>query len=637
MARRILDLKTNFLAGEITGEAFVRSDIQGYANGCETLSNWLIRPVGPVRSRPGTLYKQDIGEDAPIAPFVFDDDQIYFLAFMNTQVKIYDEDGTLVTTLASTPWTTAQLDKISWTHSGDTMFVYHEDVPTQIITRTGASTFTFAAISFETNDGDTIRYQPYYKFAAAAVTLTPSATTGSINLTASAAVFTADYVDTIVRYKGNEVLITAFTSTTVLVGTVRVTLAATTAAQDWDEQEYSAVRGYAAAGVLHAGRHWMAGSKGRPAGVNASNVGAFYKFDLGSSAKDDALQEDIDSDSVSNIRRIVSGDHLIFLTDLAAFFVPSDEENPITPETFSFKRIAGSSGTLRIRPVAYDNALMYAQKGGRAIGELGQISARRYAWKEVTTLWDHLINTPVDFDVLNVSDETNAKYAFAVMTDGTMAVCLSNRDENVLGWLPWTTDGSYLRVCVANEHVMFLVKRTIGEVDKYYLEKMDFDTTVDCAIASTSGTATATWTGLSHLEGETVHGVNDTSYHGSAVVASGTAVFDSGDTAITMGLDFTPTIKTLRVERAVAEGTIMGEMKRVIETLVASYDSVLYSVGGRELVMRNVTDDLSLAPSRETGFHRFILLGWDRDGQVTITRGVPIRTTIAGLQIKVAF
>jgi hypothetical protein len=61
--------------------------------------------------------------------------------------------------------------------------------------------------------------QPYWVFRDD-LTMTPSALTGTITLTASAAFWTADYVGERVRYGNREILITAITNATVAVGTV---------------------------------------------------------------------------------------------------------------------------------------------------------------------------------------------------------------------------------------------------------------------------------------------------------------------------------------------------------------------------------------------------------------------------------
>lgn len=78
--------------------------------------------------------------------------------------------------------------------------------------------WVFQTFKFDPAPGGELA-QPYWAFEPN-TTITPSALTGSITVTASTAVFSADYVGVRIRYNYREILITAFTSSTVVTGTV---------------------------------------------------------------------------------------------------------------------------------------------------------------------------------------------------------------------------------------------------------------------------------------------------------------------------------------------------------------------------------------------------------------------------------
>jgi hypothetical protein len=83
---------------------------------------------------------------------------------------------------------------------------------------TSASSWSLSAFSFAAAPGGELA-QPYWSFVQG-ITLQPSALTGAITLTASQAVFTTQYVGQRVRYANREVLITSFTSSVLVSGTV---------------------------------------------------------------------------------------------------------------------------------------------------------------------------------------------------------------------------------------------------------------------------------------------------------------------------------------------------------------------------------------------------------------------------------
>jgi arginine/lysine/ornithine decarboxylase len=68
------------------------------------------------------------------------------------------------------------------------------------------------------------------------VTLTPSATSGAIAITASADVFAAGHVGIRLRLDGKEVIVTAVSSPTQAQATTREALASAAATREWEEQ-----------------------------------------------------------------------------------------------------------------------------------------------------------------------------------------------------------------------------------------------------------------------------------------------------------------------------------------------------------------------------------------------------------------
>ena len=101
---------------------------------------------------------------------------------------------------------------------------------------------------------------------------------------------TDDHEGIRVRYKGKEVLTTTKASTTVMAGTVKETLASTTADQDWDEQAFSAEQKYPSAVVFHEDRLWFAGTPSTPNAIWASQTSDYDNFDIADGSASDSIQ-----------------------------------------------------------------------------------------------------------------------------------------------------------------------------------------------------------------------------------------------------------------------------------------------------------------------------------------------------------
>lgn len=178
---------TNFTAGELTPLLEARVDLAQYANGCRTVSNFLIHPQGGVYRRGGTEYIAGVKTNSKkvrLVPFEFSVSQAYVLEFGENYIRFYANQAQVVSgspsaaVEVSTTYTEGELFDLQFAQSADILYITHPDHAPAQLTRTAATTFTLSDVAFE--DG------PYLDENVETTTLTPSATTGSITITASA-------------------------------------------------------------------------------------------------------------------------------------------------------------------------------------------------------------------------------------------------------------------------------------------------------------------------------------------------------------------------------------------------------------------------------------------------------------------
>ena len=71
---RVTQIKTNWTAGELAKDLFGRVDITKYANGAETLENFIVQPHGGITRRPGTRFVKEVKTSSAktrLVPFEF--------------------------------------------------------------------------------------------------------------------------------------------------------------------------------------------------------------------------------------------------------------------------------------------------------------------------------------------------------------------------------------------------------------------------------------------------------------------------------------------------------------------------------------------------------------------------------------
>ena len=719
-------IQTNFSGGALDPLMKGRPDTKMYANGAEVIENWMQLVQGGLRRRWGKKKLSDILAAKRLLPFVFNKDQKYIIALGNTTLDVYDTDdgSTVQTQITGCPWTSAQLNEIRFAQRGDTMILAHEDFRMQVITRTGASSFTRADWEWATHSTDWPIYSPQYKFAANTTTIQASATSGNITLTTSAAHWTADHVGCMAAISGRQCEITGLTSSTVVSATVKqklyegqditvqdasefeigeictqadsnaegeivsisgnvirvanrknalfinntttvggtsgaessttgVTTLSPQATTDWTECAISKAQGWARSVTFHGQRLWFGGSKNLPSHLFSSKVGDFYNFDVGTALDDESIQASIAADKVNTINHVISAGTLQVYTDQGEFYCPESQDNPLSPTSFNIRQ-QSPYGSSDVSPMVFDRATIFVQNIGSAV--------REFLWEEINGGYtsnaislgsNHLIDTDgiVDAAVLYGMKNRPEQYVFFVNADGTVVVYHAVRVEQISSWVKWSTDGLVKGVVAVLDEVFFYVERTVNGSTVHSLEKLDDTFTLDMAESSAeSASETSTFTGLTDWAEQEVsvvaaHSkVAESDYRKNAYDLGKFTVDASGNLDISpykahsvhVGFAYPKAqIKTLPIEIEMPNGSTFNLPKR-ISAVDVNMDSTLgMEVDGTALILRNVNDDMSLAPVAKTGHERFYMLGWTQEGQVTIDADSSLDATILSLSMEV--
>ena len=194
---RFVDIQSNFSTGELDPLVRARIDLAQYNNALAKATNIVIQPQGGLRRRPGSKYITELSSAAAdgvrLVPFEFNVNDSYMLCFTNNRMHVI-KDGIQITNIngsgnpyLTTTITSAMLSSIVWTQSADTMIIVQEDLQPQLLVRGATdSSWTISAISFDSIPKYAFDLQVFEPKA----TLTPSAVSGNITVTASA--YTSD-------------------------------------------------------------------------------------------------------------------------------------------------------------------------------------------------------------------------------------------------------------------------------------------------------------------------------------------------------------------------------------------------------------------------------------------------------------
>lgn len=504
MPRKIRQVFTNFSAGELNPLLNARTDAKAYFEGAKQCRNWYLLDEGGLMRRPATEYKATLPAAARLAPFIFSNDEIAIFALSNGRLDVYDSDGVAIQTniTSGVNWTTSQIFEINLAQFGDTVFATHRDNPILQIKRTSSTTFTVSAFAFELDEdvglhGAFKTHAPFYKYADSSVTVTLSTSATGIGrtITASSPIWTSDYVGHYIRVDEAQIYITAFNSTTELVGTVIETISGGFGPHaNWEEEIISTVRGYPQAVSFHDNRLWFGGVRDKPSAILASRIGEYFNFDLGTGLADEAINVAIAGDRVNEVRHLFSSRNLQIFTDGAEYFVPTPADTQaITPSNITFLRQT-PYGCNRANPIPFDGATLFSQKNGKTIREyVFNDIEQAYKSTSVSILSSQLIDSPKQNSLLTGNNERAEQFAFFLNNGstegGNIAVFHSIRDEKVAGWTLWKTKtgDEFYSITAANENLFVTTKRVLPSGTVYLLEKFaDTDAiTLDCSTTTT--------------------------------------------------------------------------------------------------------------------------------------------------------
>ena len=597
--------KSNFTAGELSPDMLGRPDTRAYANGAGLLRNVFIQSTGGLTRRPGLRHIATLPGPARLIGFEFNTEQTYLLVLSHARLQVFMGDAE-VTSLAA-PWTEAMLPQLAHTQSADTLLICHPDLAPLRITRSSHSSWTIGNWPFTE--------VPTYRFAALDISLTPSAVTGSITITASAPVFSAEHAHTRLRIGGQRVDIAAVLSTTQVSGRVLDTLPGTTATFDWEEGALSTLRGWPVCVCFHQDRLVIGGSRDLPNRLWLSRTGDLYNFSTGTGLDDEAISFGLMSDQVNAIRGVFSGRNLQVFTSGGEWMVSGD---PLTPSSIQLTRQTriGSPVARLVQPVDVDGSTIFAARSGRGIYEFTYTDIQQaYQANDLALVAAHLMHTPI-----SLAYDQLRRLLHVAMEDGSLATLTLYRTEQVLAWSGQQTNGMFRALADIEGTIWAVVERA----GRQRLERFDDTLALDAALTGSMANAAAAWSGLAHLEGQEVGVLADGAPVQDKLVNAGTITLDEPAHRVQIGLRFSHVIEPLPVDLGGAMGMRATPLRlisitfRLLNTASLAVD---LGRGPQSLPFRRFdTALLDAPPVLFTGDARLRALGWRRDATQPLWR-----------------
>lgn len=657
---RFVTMQTNFTSGELDPLLRARIDLKAtYNNALEKATNVVCQPQGGITRRSGTRFllalpntsTESAGNGSRLVPFEFSTNDSYMLCFTHNRMYVF-KNGALVTNINASgndylalTLPASALNEMCWTQSADTLIVVQEDIaPIKIVRGASDATWTASTLTFDS--------VPKYAFTLTSTnpagTITPSAVSGKVTITASSAVFNSGHVGQYINANPQgRAKIIEFVSTTVVNVVTEFPFFSTSAIANgnWSletgyEAVWSSTKGYPRTVTFHQGRLFFGGSKSRPSTVWGSKVGLFFDFEATEGFDDDAVEATLDTNTYNAITDIISTKDLQVFTTGGEFFVPQQGLEPITPSAF-FMSAAGRSGSKPgVRVQQLESGVLFIHRQGKMLSEVAYNDTQlTYVTSKISLLSGHLLKGPKRMALRRAINTDENDLLFIVnATDGTMAAYSLIRSQNVIAPTEFiTAGGEFLEVGIDIDDIYSIVKRTIDGTVQYYVEKFEHDLLTDCAI---TGGAVSSIT-ASHLALKEVNLLLDGLVQANRTVASdGTVTMPRPSTSsYEVGLPISVEARTMPIEISLQSGPRIGFKKRVVEVNAMVLETQHMKINGIEVPFRTFdTMGVLDADIPEFTGTKVVhgILGYSNEAKITVTQSYPLKLTLLGMEYKVA-
>lgn len=628
-----LRLPQNSFANGILVEDRLRGryDLKQYLAGARELHNVNSHPQGGVYRRPGSIYMDDYtskGTKFKIVPFDYSDSIAYLLVFYAGFIDVW-RDNVLVHTITATAITDTILTQMDYVQRANVLIMVHDILaPTQLSRGANDTTWTLGSITFDS--------LPLFAFTPVvttpAGTVTPSAVSGNIKLTSSSSNFSAADVGGYVTGNGGEARITGFVSSSVVNARVTLNFVDDTAiaSGSWSKESgyeatWSSGKGYPRSVIYSNDSLIFGGTRVLPDVFWKSAIGRYFTFDDTQAKSDGALTSNIRSNNINDIRFMVDGNDLLFLTSKGEFYVDGD----LTPDLeFKIRKQEARGVRQYIKPVFVDGAPVYIDARADVLRELtySDVDAK-YSSTNLTLFCPGLLVDPKHLAHQQPQGQRDNDYVWIINGDGSWVVFNTLRKQDINGFTTGKSREDKMLYCENLNGVLYaMFERSINGETRYYLERFDSSVRMDCCKVY-SGEDTNSIDGLDHLEGENVKIVTNGFIYGPDTVdETGEIELNGNYGDIVVGLPFTVRVKTLPPPANLPDGTAVGQIRRMVSVNLGLTETGEFTVNDQPVRTRRFGNPIFDAPAAVLDGRKLVSLrgGYNRDPIIEIVQEEPL-------------
>lgn len=435
----------------------------------------------------------------------------------------------------------------------------------------------------------------------------------------------------------------------------------------WAFSEFSSVYGWPTSIAFFKER--LTYTRGKQ--VFHSTVGAFTNFarrDAGSVTSETAMALSLSADKLDNIRWLAQSRTLVIGSARAELSLGEQTTQQVYSATNVQNVPQTEYGSRLLRPLRVGESVLFVERAGHRIRDMKfDFTIDRYKAEDITVLAEHI------FDGSEVLGDTEQEQrdiidwayqqqrdslVWCVLSDGTLASLVFNRERGVVAWTPHYIGGDAVVEAVQSipspdgrtDDAWFIVRRTVNGQPQRSVEYLtDYRLVkkgaaeavhVDCSVTY-RGVATSVVTGLGHLEGKSVSICIDGANHPDKTVVGGQVTLDYAGELIHVGYRFISRMQTMRLEVQGGGGTSQTARKGIAEAWLRLQSTI----GGRagpnfdrmdEIRTLDPRKPVGTPPALYSGDYKLQFPGgFETDAYVCFEQRMPLPATLVAIVLRV--
>lgn len=347
----------------------------------------------------------------------------------------------------------------------------------------------------------------------------------------------------------------------------------------------------------------------------ASKSGDPFTIIAGSTYDDAPVNVELLTQGAEDFVWVEAGDRIILGGEQAEYLLDSLPDQPLTPTSFSFYRVANNGGA-PLAPFTSDTSSIFVNRGRTRVQAVRFDDASRgYVGQDISLLAPHLLIDRIKDIVYRPGTQNDrASRIFVQLDTNDMRTCTLSENENVIAWSRMTLptgfqvraiatspDDFYAIVQCPDEETFVLTELDVGSTDFYLMDLVD-------EVTATAGVATVT-----NMHKDTTVAVLDESRFVGFFETDNTTL-DIGDAefdgTLTIGVTFASLLDMLPVILPETQrGASLNRKHRLVRVLISVEEAYEMSINGEPLFGTLAVNDVTGFQKRSGTYERRFL-GW---------------------------